>query len=100
MYYVYLLHCQNNSLYTGYTSDLSRRFCEHVQGTVKSKYTRSFKPLSIAQSWKINADKSIAMKIERFIKALSKQQKLAIINSPNLLPHLLPQYQSIIECKL
>ena len=78
-YWVYILHCNNNHYYTGYTVDLEKRYQAHLNGTA-SKYTRSFKPLSIVFSLKIE-DKSIAMKIEREIKKLSRVEKEKLIAS-------------------
>ncbi len=83
-YWIYILYCNNNTYYTGYTNDLVKRFEAHVNGTA-SKYTRSFKPVRMAQCWKINGDKSLAMKIERYIKKLSRIDKERIINEPLLL---------------
>jgi len=79
-YWVYILHCSNNSFYTGYTTDLEKRFQTHLKGTA-SKYTRSFKPLRIVFNLKID-NKSLAMKIERNIKKLSHSQKEKLIASP------------------
>ena len=84
-YWVYILHCENDSYYTGYTNDLAKRYHSHVMGTGKCKYTKSFKPLGIAQCWKINGDKSLAMKVERYIKKLSRDEKLKIISQPSTL---------------
>jgi len=36
MHYVYILHLSNNKFYTGFTSDLKRRFAEHKSGKVES----------------------------------------------------------------
>ena len=83
-YWVYILLCEKNSYYTGYTTDLKKRYAEHLEGTA-SKYTRSFKPISIAQAWKIKGNKSLAMKIECYIKKLSRDQKDKIIASPSKL---------------
>ena len=84
-YWVYILHCENNTYYTGYTNDLAKRYQAHLTGTAKCKYTRSFKPLSIAQSWKINGDKALAMQLERHIKTLSRAEKEKIIAFPLML---------------
>lgn len=84
-YWVYILLCKNNTYYTGYTKDLDKRYQSHVSGTGKCKYTRSFKPIGIAQSWKINGDKAVAMKIERYIKTLSRSEKERIIAHPSML---------------
>lgn len=84
-YWVYILLCENNSYYTGYTNDLVKRYRSHVNGTGKCKYTRSFKPKCIAQCWKINGDKSLAMKIEQSIKKLSRAKKEMLIAQPSML---------------
>ncbi len=87
-YWVYILLCSNNTYYTGYTNDLTRRYQEHLQGTAKCKYTRSFKPLNIAQCWEVFESKSIAMRIEKFIKKLSRAQKEEFIINPDKLMSL------------
>jgi putative endonuclease len=85
-----MLLCENGAYYTGYTTDLTRRYQEHIEGTDKCKFTRSFKPVSLAQSWKIEGDKSAAMKAERFIKTLSKTEKTHLIHFPHTLTEFLP----------
>ena len=87
-FYIYILECSNGSYYTGYTTDLERRYQEHVDGSSKCKFTRSFPPKKISASWKFKGDLSYALKIERFIKSLSKTKKRELINSPNLLNEL------------
>jgi putative endonuclease len=82
-YWVYILLCSNNTYYTGYTIDLDKRYASHLKGTA-SKYTRSFKPIKIAQSWKIEGSKSLAMRIEKNIKKLSRIEKEKIISYPIL----------------
>ncbi len=81
-FWVYILFCKNNTFYTGYTIDLQKRCLSHFNGTGKCKYTRSFKPLYIAQCWQIENDKSLAMRIERHIKKLSRIEKEKIIKEP------------------
>lgn len=87
-YYVYVLQCDNGNYYTGYTTDIIRRYQEHLAGTTKCKYTRSFKPVKIAQCWSTMNDKSEALKIERYIKKLSKQTKHELILCPDKLTNL------------
>lgn len=84
-YWVYILLCNNNAYYTGYTNDLARRYDSHVNGTGQCKYTRSFKPVCIAQSWKIEGGKALAMKIERHIKTLSRAEKEHLIANASTL---------------
>ena len=85
-YWVYILICDNNSYYTGYTNDLAKRYQSHLSGRGKCKYTRSFRPIGIAQCWKINGDKAMAMMVERTIKKLSRSEKEKIIAQPSTLP--------------
>ncbi|MCF6765742.1 GIY-YIG nuclease family protein [Thiotrichales bacterium 19S3-7] len=79
VYYVYILECKNNAFYTGYTTDLERRYQEHCDGKA-AKFTRSFPPKRIAKYWKLeDSSVSEALKLECAIKKLSRQQKVDII---------------------
>lgn len=82
-YWVYILLCNNNTYYTGYTNNLEKRFQSHIDGTGKCKYTRSFKPICIAQSWEIDGDKVKALAVERRIKKLSRREKEQLIANPS-----------------
>ena len=93
-HFVYLIECQNGHFYTGYTTDVPRRYQEHVKGTVKSKYTRSFPPKRLAAYWHINGDKGDALKIEHKIKKLSKKDKLALSHNPETLYRLIGTAQT------
>lgn len=86
-YWVYILYCENNSYYTGYTTDLIKRYQAHLNGKA-CKYTRSFKPINIAQYWKLFCKKRIAMKLERDIKKLSRIQKEKLCAYPSLISEL------------
>ena len=88
-FFVYILICSNGSYYTGYTSDLNRRFNEHQNGKAKCKFTRSFKPLQIAQHWIIDDGKKMAMKAERLIKKLSRKKKEQLILHPDQLAEMI-----------
>ena len=88
IYWIYILLCENNTYYTGYTNNLEKRYIAHQNGTA-AKYTRSFKPLKIAQSWEITGTKSLAMQIERSIKKLARSNKEILINKPEMLVNLL-----------
>ena len=84
VYWVYILLCDNNSYYTGYTDNLEKRYDAHITGKSRCKYTRSFKPLKIAQSWQVS-DKAFAMKLERSIKKLTRNEKEKLIHNPQLI---------------
>ena len=82
-FWVYILRCENGSLYTGYTDNLEKRFQAHVNGK-GGKYTRAFRPVSIAKPWEIKEGKSRAMQLEAYLKKLSRREKEEIIKN-NLL---------------
>jgi putative endonuclease len=82
IYWVYILYCENDSFYTGYTNNLIKRYREHVSGSAKCKYTRSFKPRYVAQCWPIFSGKSVAMRLERQIKNLTHAQKKCLVKQP------------------
>ena len=88
-WFIYILECENGSLYTGFTADLVRRYEEHLKGTRKSKYTRSFKPVRIARSWTLICTKGKAMRIERLVKGLDRKMKDALVKNPGLLNELI-----------
>lgn len=80
MYYVYILRCEDNTLYTGITTDVARRFAEHREDKVKgAKYTKAHKPKEIAAAWEAGT-KSDASKLEYRIKKLEKTEKEKLIS--------------------
>ncbi|MCC0631171.1 GIY-YIG catalytic domain protein [Clostridioides difficile] len=83
MYFTYIIRCKDDSLYTGYTSNIVRRMNEHKLG-INSKYTRAkgFKKLEV---YFVTNTKSNAMKLEYYIKKLTRDKKLSIIKNPNIL---------------
>ena len=83
MYYTYIIRCKDNSLYTGYTSDIKRRVKEHEKG-INSKYTRA-KGFEKLEVYFISDTKSSAMKLESYIKKLTRKKKLLIIENPEKL---------------
>lgn len=84
MYYIYMLRCKDNSLYTGITNDLSRRFSEHKEKDKKgAKYTRAKGAVSVEAVFE-TAGKKAALRLEIFIKSQKKQIKERIINDKAL----------------
>jgi putative endonuclease len=77
MNYVYIILCGDNTLYTGWTNDLHKRFKEHSSGK-GAKYTRGRGPLELIYYEEYN-DKSQAMKREYEIKQLTKVQKEELV---------------------
>ncbi len=89
MYYTYMLRCSDNSIYTGITTDLERRFKQH-QGKVAggAKYTKSKEPVRIEQAW-TSPDRQSASKLEYRLKHLSKSEKELLVCEPDKLQELL-----------
>lgn len=77
MWYVYVLLCQDQSLYTGITNNIDKRFTEHKNGK-GGRYTRSHKPIKIIHKEKF-LTKSDALKREMEIKKWSREKKLELV---------------------
>ncbi len=77
MYFLYILECADQSLYTGITTDLDRRFTEHTQGK-GGNYTRAKRVEKIVYTEEY-PDRSSALKREAEIKKWSRDKKLAFI---------------------
>jgi putative endonuclease len=78
MWYVYMIRCSDASLYTGVTTDVSRRFKEHKESTKGSKYARAKIPLRVAYQEQYES-RSEAQKREAFLKKLPKRDKELLI---------------------
>ncbi|MCK4658682.1 MAG: GIY-YIG nuclease family protein [Phycisphaerae bacterium] len=76
-WFVYLLRCADDSLYTGITNDVSRRCEQHNAGTA-SRYTRGRRPTGLVYQ-ETQTSRSQALKREIAIKTLSRQQKESLI---------------------
>ncbi|MDK8285538.1 GIY-YIG nuclease family protein [Dialister micraerophilus] len=72
-YFTYMLRCCDNSLYSGYTTDLQKRLETHNEGK-GAKYTRSRLPVTLVwyKEWK---DEHTARSEEIKMKRLTKEQK-------------------------
>lgn len=77
MQYVYILRCGDETLYTGYTTDVERRIEEHRSGN-GAKYTRGRGPLELVHVEEY-ATRSAAMAREYEIKQLSRDEKERLI---------------------
>ncbi len=79
--YTYILKCSDNTLYTGWTTDLPKRLKSHNQGK-GAKYTRSRLPVTLIY-YETFETKQEAMSREAAIKKLSRPQKERLISSKN-----------------
>ena len=88
MYYTYMLRCENNTIYTGITTDVKRRMEEHFNKEPKgAKYTKSHQPEKLECVWE-SENKVLASKLEYRIKALTKKQKEDLIKNHDLEKYL------------
>lgn len=77
MYYLYILKCSDDSLYTGITNNLKLRFQNHLNGT-GSKYVRTRLPFKHIYTEKYK-NRSEAAKREAQIKRWSRNKKIEIL---------------------
>lgn len=79
MNYTYILKCCDNTLYTGWTTDLKRRLSLHNQGR-GAKYTKSRAPVSLVYFEEYET-KQEALKREYAIKHLKREDKLRLVET-------------------
>ena len=77
---VYVLRCADETLYTGYTTDVERRVAEHDGGD-GAAYTRGRTPVELVHVEYFET-RSAAMSREAAIKALSRSEKLDLLEGP------------------
>ena len=84
-HFVYILRCADDSLYTGYTTDLEKRLNEHngedktlTAKSVGAKYTRGRRPVEVVY-FESFSTRSGAMKREYAIKKLKRPEKDQLI---------------------
>ena len=81
-YFVYILRCADNTLYTGVTNDVARRVAAHNSGK-GAKYTRSRLPVEIIYLEGC-IDKPSALHRECEIKKMTREKKLRLIATLNI----------------
>ncbi len=76
---IYLIRCNNGSLYTGITTDVTRRFIEHSSSPKGSKYLRGKEPLELVFQQSIGS-RSEASILESEVKKMVRSDKEKILN--------------------
>ena len=79
-YFIYILKCSDNLLYTGFTNNIERRFNEHQQGLNQNFFTFKRRPLELIFHQVFN-DVEQAIYFEKKIKKWSSKKKLALANN-------------------
>ena len=72
-WYLYILRCGDETLYTGITTDVQRRLADHRAGK-GAKYTRGRAPLELVYEEKCGTH-SDALRREYAVKALTRAEK-------------------------
>ena len=80
-YFAYMLICSDNTIYSGFSTDLQKRVDTHNRGK-GAKYTRSRLPVRLAY-WEEFSEKSDALKREYAFKKMKRSQKLLLIENFN-----------------
>jgi putative endonuclease len=91
-YYVYILRCSDNSLYTGITNDLDRRINEHNDGKLKEAYTYPRRPVKL-EYFQDFTEPTQAINFEKKLKKWSKVKKEALIKGD------FDMIQTLAECR-
>jgi len=75
---VYIIRCDDETLYTGITTDVQRRFDEHRSPDKGARFLRGRKPLEVVYT-ETHPDRSSALKREAAIKKLGREQKVELV---------------------
>lgn len=82
MNYTYILKCNDDSLYTGWTNDLEKRIQAHNEGK-GAKYTKPRRPVTLVYYEKFQS-KEEAMKREYAIKHMTRAQKEKLVGEAGI----------------
>nr|WP_278988689.1 GIY-YIG nuclease family protein [Plesiomonas shigelloides] len=89
---MYMVRMADGRLYTGISTDVARRFSQHVNGK-GARALRGKGPLMLVWQQQVGA-RSVALKLEYRLKRWRKARKEALINSPTLFAELQAQLES------
>ena len=97
MYYLYLLHCADGTLYTGVTTDPVRRLAQHNgEKSGGAKYTAARRPVKLCALWSTDT-RAAAQRAEYRVKQLSRENKEKILFS-GALPEALSEIGRFTPC--
>ena len=77
VYYTYIVCCRDETLYTGWTTNLEARIRKHNMGT-GARYTRSRRPITLVY-YEIFESRHEAMSRKAKIKQMNRGEKLEMI---------------------
>lgn len=79
MWFVYIIEASDGSLYTGITTNVERRFQQHLTGKGGAKYFNNARKPTAVKYTEEQPNRSEASKREAVLKKLSHTQKLQLI---------------------
>jgi putative endonuclease len=79
VWFLYLVRCRDGSLYTGITTDIARRFSQHLTGAGAS-YLRGRTPIALVFQRRLGS-RSLALAVEYRVKHLAKPKKEALVQT-------------------
>jgi len=80
MWFVYIVKCSDNTLYTGIATDVNQRIYEHNSSKKGAKYTKARRPVELVYE-EVADNRSLASKREYSIKKLSRIEKIRLIKT-------------------
>ncbi len=90
-WYLYLIRCRDGALYTGISTDVNRRFTQHqAAGSAGSRYLKGRGPLTLVFQKNL-VSKSLALKMERRVKSMSKAKKEQLISASGYAEQIVDQ---------
>ena len=96
-WYLYVVRCNDGSLYTGISTDVGRRFAQHQgKGDTGSKYLKGKGPLTLVFKKKVGS-KGLALQVERRVKKLSKARKEKLVEVPGRIEDIVRQARARTE---
>ncbi len=78
-----MLRCEDNSIYTGITTNVTKRMEEHFSKVNGAKYTYSHTAKKLEAVWQTE-NRALASKLEYHIKKLAKGKKEELISKNDL----------------
>ena len=78
-YYLYMVQCVDETIYTGITTDLERRVEEHNSSDKGAKYTRSRRPVKLVYSEEHESRSEVSKREYHIKKKMSRGEKMVLI---------------------
>ncbi len=77
-WFLYMVRCADDTLYTGITTDVERRISEHnSDDRAGARYTRTRRPVQLVYTEQMESRSAASIR-EAAIKKLTRRQKLAL----------------------